>query len=980
MRRSLGFGWIVCSIAAVCCGENVVLQHREIPVILETDIVIAGGSSAAVAAACSAAKQGASVALVSDRPYLGDDLCGRQLLWLEPGESPQSDLAKRLFPEGRVTTPYTIKSQLDRALLESGVWFQTGSFASDLLIDDQGQPAGIVIVNRSGSQAIRTKVVIDATPHATLARQAGAKFGRLTPGEKEFRFIVVGGELQSRPGVAGRKLDVTFKNPGSGKSNEAQPVYEYTAKIAMAGDSQASFARAEQTIRNMVCGDEMQDCSECAWHIPSDTIMDCSPRLHVLSDHVQESQKEMTRPLGRIAVGERVGMAAAAEANKAVAKPNIRLAGASAETGIGTVGEPRNIVAPVAKAGVIPSGGRTLPVLGRYDVVVIGGGTAGGPAAIAAARSGARTLVVEYLDELGGVGTAGLIGSYWYGTRTGFTKEVEAAIGGEKRWKTKKSSGWNVVQKAEWLRRELVAAKADVWFRAFGTGAIVDNEKVRGVVVATPLGVGLVYAKTVIDATGNADVADAAGAETQFGVSQAGVLSCQLAGYPRRNLGDSVNNTCFALVDDTCPRDVWHLMAWSRADWQKNPPYDAGQMVDSRERRRIVADHVLTTMDILNRRTFPDTISLHKSNFDAAAFPTSPMLLVKDMKGPAFDVNLPYRSLLPRGLDGILVVGLGAGAERDAMTLVRMQADLQNQGYAAGLAAAMAAGRDGSTRKVDVKAVQRQLVEQGALPASVLADQDSYPMSRAAIEKAVANVGAMSRRISQRRTVDDPSIFALAAVMAQPADSIPLLRKAHAESADAEKKLTYAQVLGVLGDPAGAATLIAAIESEKAWDKGFGLTWHRESDNTFGNLDRLVIALGYSGSPDGLNAITTKIRQLTPEGELSHFLAAYMALEHVQGPVVAGESLAALLKTPGFAGHAVVDPVDSQEKRFAARDQATSKIDTSLNAAFKELLAAGMLVRCGDCDGLGRNVLDQYAGSVEGHFARFARHLLQVAR
>ena len=61
--------------------------------------------------------------------------------------------------------------------------------------------------------------------------------------------------------------------------------------------------------------------------------------------------------------------------------------------------------------------GHDLPVLGRWDVVVVGGGTSGAPAALGAARSGARTLVIEYLDELGGVGTAGMISTYWYGLR-----------------------------------------------------------------------------------------------------------------------------------------------------------------------------------------------------------------------------------------------------------------------------------------------------------------------------------------------------------------------------------------------------------------------------------------------------------------------------------------------------------------------------------------------------------------------------------
>jgi len=981
---------------------HVVAQLGEIPVLQETDVVVVGGSSAAVAAACAAADRGAQVMLITPRPYLGDDLCGRQHLWLEEGEQPGSELAKALFPMGRVTTPFTIKSALDKALLKAGVRCLTGSSATELLVDEHGQAAGVIIANRSGRQAVKAKVVIDASRNAAIARQSGADFRAFVPGEKDLHFVVVGGELKAGTGLTGRKLDVTFKNPAKGKPATEHPVYAYTAKVQLGDDSFASFARAEQAVRDLVYGSGMQDSSEFAWYFPDDTIVGearvegpwpgasrCDmgafrprnpPRLFVLSEYADisiQAQATMLRPLSLLATGERVGHAAADEASKAVRVSDVRLAKqqTAGATPV-TIGLPRNVTPPTAKSGAVKLGERTLPVLGRYDVVVVGGGTAGAPAGIGAARSGAKTLVIEYLDELGGVGTAGLIGSYWYGVRGGFTKEIDEAVGGKNRWPDGKKGDWNVVQKSDWLRRELLKAKADVWFNSFGCDAVMDMDKVAGVVVATPFGLGVVFAKTVVDSTGNADIADSGGAETQFGVAPGGMLSVQLAGFPGRNLGDNLNNTCFALIDDTSAVDIWHLMAWSRAELSKNNPYDVGQLLDSRERRRIVADYMLTTPDILNHRSFPDTISQHKSNFDAAAFPTSPMLLIKDMKGPAFEVDLPYRSLLPRGIDGILVTGLGAGADRDAMTLVRMQPDLQNQGYAAGTAAAMAAANGGHTRSIDLKSLQKQMVDKGVLAPRVLTDRDSYPMSQEALEKAVSGVGNMAREIKQTRTVEDPAIFSLAAIMAHPEQCLPLLRKAYADAPD-EKKLIYARILGVLGDPTGAPVLVAAVEGAAAWDKGFGLTAHR--DNTFSDLDRQVIALGFSGAPTGLEPILGKLKLLTPDSELSHYIAVALALNRHKQPKPAEEPLAQLLNTPGFSGRAVVDPVNRREGKWAERDFATSKQDTNLNKAFRELVVAGLLVHCGDSQGLGRKVLEQYSNGVEGHFARYARYVLQTA-
>ena len=60
---------------------------------------------------------------------------------------------------------------------------------------------------------------------------------------------------------------------------------------------------------------------------------------------------------------------------------------------------------------------REIPIAERYDVVVCGGGPSGGGAALAAARNGLKTLMVEGQGQLGGMGTSGLV-SHWLGGRT----------------------------------------------------------------------------------------------------------------------------------------------------------------------------------------------------------------------------------------------------------------------------------------------------------------------------------------------------------------------------------------------------------------------------------------------------------------------------------------------------------------------------------------------------------------------------------
>ena len=65
-------------------AQEAVPRERLVPIAADVDVVVAGGSCGAVAAACAAADAGARVMLVASRPYLGDDLCGSQSLWRSP--------------------------------------------------------------------------------------------------------------------------------------------------------------------------------------------------------------------------------------------------------------------------------------------------------------------------------------------------------------------------------------------------------------------------------------------------------------------------------------------------------------------------------------------------------------------------------------------------------------------------------------------------------------------------------------------------------------------------------------------------------------------------------------------------------------------------------------------------------------------------------------------------------------------------------
>ena len=904
---------------------------------------------------------------------------GRVLLGEVVVESaPEAPVAAPQPPQRRPATPMQVKRALDEALIKAKVPFLYASHAIEVLRDAAGKPAGVVVANRSGRQAVLAKVIIDVTERANLARLLGAEFTPWPGGLQVFNRLVVGGPIRSGEqfSVQRREQPITIID----RRGDAHPVIEYTLRVPMKDDSFGSFAAAEQLARDWTWTRDAVDASETLFQVPPDSFrslkapagpwpgaeripLECFQpagveRLFALGGCAplsREGAAQLLRPVNLMAVGARIGRAAAELASRQPALEGVHLPGRATQNRVEGEVRQAHESANVRQEGArtIPAEAVGIPVIGEYDVVVVGGGTGGAPAAIGAGRRGARTLLVEYLHSLGGVGTAGFIAKYYHGNRVGFTGEIDRKVVEFEKEDTRSvGSGWNPDHKSEVYRRELRQAGVDVWFGVMGGGAVVENGRVKGVVLLTPQGRGVVLARMVIDATGNADIAAAAGAPCRY--TDETDVAVQGAGLPPRDLGQKYLNTDFTFVDDTDVFDIWRVLVVAR---QKYPAaYDLGQLVDTRERRQIVGDFFFTPMDMMLRRTFPDTLVIARSNFDTHGYTIHPLFMLRPPDREDIDVRVPYRCLLPQGLDRILVTGLGVSAHRDAIPCIRMQPDVQNQGYAAGVAAAEIVRRDIPSRALDIRALQKHLVEIGNLPPSVLEEKDNFPLP---LERVAAAVEAVGKDYSQ-----------LEVVLAQYEAAQPLLREAYARAGSKETRLIYAHILGMMGDSTGVNSLIEAV-SQTAWDKGWRYTGMGQFGACMSPLDSQIIALGRTRSPAAVGVICQKVEQLDADAEFSHIRAVAMALESL-GDRSAARTLANLLQKPGTSGHAVTDI------EAALKDNPASGTDTTTrNRALSELYLARALYRCGDYQGLGEKILRQYANDLHGHYARHARAVLK---
>ena len=749
-------------------------SERKIPILCRTDVVVVGGSLAAVASATEASKAGAKVFLVTQEPYLGEDICGTFRLWVEDKSIIKTSLGSKIFGSG-LPTPLHVKYTLDNELVNNDIDFLYSSYVTDIIKSESGEPAGVVIANRSGRQAIIAKIIIDATPRALCARLAGAPFDSFHPGKKAFHFTVVGNDLKKSGEFSAEVKSDTinlklspeiYEKSVLDKEVEIQyQAIEYTLQIDMKDNSYPSFAKAEQISRDLTWDPNQVEASDLLFQNPPDKLIGkqtykgeniniekinlevFQPKsinnLFVLSGCASLSEvsaQVILEPGKLIQIGERVGKQAAYFSSRFIAPKEAMIKGEKNKkiSVYGDVAEILDEVRPSMNIGEILSEETVLPVLGSYDVVVMGGGTAGAPAAVGAAKNGAKTLVLEYLHGMGGTGTYGMIGKYYHGYRKGYTNIVDQGVhnmGGENHPRKKnRLAEWVFDWKTEYFRKEIRESGGDIWFGVLGVGAYVEDRQVKGVVVATPEGKGVVLAHTIIDSTGSADIAIAAGAEYSY--TDGNSVAIQGAGIPFKNPNDFYNNSDWTFIDDSDIVDIWRAFIVAKDKFKGQ--YDIGKLPQTRERRRIIGDFTISVLDIYNGRKYPDTISAHLSCFDTHGFTIDPFLALKPPAHSGVDVLafVPLRALTPKGLEGIIVTGLGASAHRDAMPVIRMQPCLQNQGYAVGMGAAMASWNKQMIRYIDIKALQERLVEMENLPEHVLTDQDNYPPSYQKIQEA----------------------------------------------------------------------------------------------------------------------------------------------------------------------------------------------------------------------------------------------------
>jgi len=169
-----------------------------------------------------------------------------------------------------------------------------------------------------------------------------------------------------------------------------------------------------------------------------------------------------------------------------------------------------------------------IPVTADVDVLVVGGGTAGSVAGIAAARNGVKTLVIEQLGFLGGTTTGGLVFPMMLNhvnsqpLNTGISSEIQGKLasmgeGGQNSWG---SESWFNPEALKIVLEEMaLTSGCGLLYHIFATKPIMEGNTVKGVMIESKSGRSAIMSRITIDATGDADISFRAGVPCESGRS-----------------------------------------------------------------------------------------------------------------------------------------------------------------------------------------------------------------------------------------------------------------------------------------------------------------------------------------------------------------------------------------------------------------------------------------------------------------------------
>ena len=431
--------------------------------------------------------------------------------------------------------------------------------------------------------------------------------------------------------------------------------------------------------------------------------------------------------------------------------------------------------------------GRDIPVLADADVVVAGGGPSGFAAAVTAARAGLQVILIERYGFLGGLATAGAVGTLC-GLYLHHPERIEPIIGGFAAELTNALTarggafgpiireGFTALLYNPWHMKRLcddwIVNEKNINLLLHSTlaDAVVSDGSIRALLIAGSEGLKAVTGRFFVDATGDAALAAASGVQTTKGDDAGAVMNptmmffaqgMDFALYQEKGMQvlndrikEAIKEGKYLLtvsqglviptfrpgeaiiklsslarnghaLDGSLIADITYAELKGRKDAEivmeflnKEIPGFAGAFLSDtavqvgiRETRRIVGRYVLTQADVLAGRIFDDVVCLCSWPLELWEGGTEPRMVFLP-EGCYY--SIPYRSLLSREINNLLVTGRAISMDHGALASARVMGPCLAEGQAAGKASTLALASGRSLNEISISKLHEVLAKDGA--------------------------------------------------------------------------------------------------------------------------------------------------------------------------------------------------------------------------------------------------------------------------
>ena len=388
--------------------------------------------------------------------------------------------------------------------------------------------------------------------------------------------------------------------------------------------------------------------------------------------------------------------------------------------------------------GYVKEPSHRIPVVASADVVVVGGGAAGFAAAVSAARQGADVILVEKANFLGGLWTGGLVLPVLATYARAKDMSWQRAVGGicVEVCDELLANGWAVnpekpcadPEAAKYLlEKKMKEAGVRVIYNADAVGVTMSGDRVESIIIACNTGRIAIKCRTAVDASGDGNIFNFTGdphEARKYHISNSfrvggingkkfwptPVESMRYCVVGSRNAEDGLDVFRVSQLQRDHRLEVWNRIEELKKDPEYSKSYliEMGPVTGVRVTRVLDSLHNVTLEGSMEWKSYDDCIGM--------AGMCDPFMYkgrrITKADRPIWQI--PYRSLIPRQTQNLLVAGRCFGYDAGITWDAREISTCFVTGQAAGTAAAMASIGHSSVRDVDIRQLQSQLRKDGA--------------------------------------------------------------------------------------------------------------------------------------------------------------------------------------------------------------------------------------------------------------------------